>query len=304
MTLADLKGQIESKTLSGDLIVFQIDKDDFIPTQYIREMSLVTGREVEYLSEIDSLCTPVISIFGEEHTVPTTLRVFTTDVLDCSAEIILKEKFLVIVTKEIDKNSVDLFKNSTIIIPKLSDWQIKDYVYSLAEGVSTKDLDWLISLFSNNLYRLENELTKLSIFTENERDYLFKDLKTDGAYSDVSQYNIFNLSNALSVKDVATVMRLYDEMEKMGVSEFGLLAILLKTFKNIMMVQTQNTPTAEYALMDSKQFYAINKLPKVYTREQLMKIFMFLSDIDRQVKSGELPTDIMIDYMIIKILSM
>lgn len=304
MTIADIKKQIESRTLSGDLIIFHIDKDDFIPNQYVREMSDITGRDTEYLSEIDSLCVPSFSIFGEEHLTPTTLRVHITDKMECTSDLLLNEKFLVIITKEISKDASDVFKNHIVTIPKLSDWQIKDYVYSMAEGVSSKDLDWLISLTGSNLYRLENELTKLSIFTETERGYLFKDLKDDGAYSDLSSYNIFALSNALSTKDLKTVEVVYHELEKMGVSEFGLLAILLRTFKNLMMVKTQASPTAEQSLMDSKQFYAINKLPKVYTTEQMIKIFMFLSDLDRQVKSGELPTEIMIDYMLVKILSM
>lgn len=304
MTLSELKNQIENKSLVDSFIIFHYDKDDFIPRQYITEMAEVTGRDIEYMEEIDSLCQPSFSIFGEETLSPVTLRVFSVDEFACSYASLENETFLVILTKKIDDETAKLFNNYIISVPKLVDWQIKDYAYSVAEGVPSKDIDWLISLYGADLHRLTQELDKLRVFTTDERKYLFNDLKNDGAYTDASTYNIFNLTNALAKRDTGTLSSIYKEMDRVDVNEFGLLTLLLKNFKNIMMVQLQASPTAETALMESKQFYAIKNLPRVYSAEQLTKIFMFLSDIDRQVKSGELPTEIMIDYMIIKILSM
>lgn len=304
MTIIDLKNQIVTKELMDTFIIFQYDKEDFIPRQYINEIAKVTGRDIEYLEEIDSLCQTTFSIFGEETLSPTTLRVFSVDDFSCSYAALSEETFLIILAKKIDENTAKLFSNNIVTVPKLVDWQIKDYAYSIAEGVPPKDIDWLISLYGADLYRLNQELDKFRIFDNEERKYLFTDLKNDGAYTDASTYNIFNITNAMAKKDIATLNSVYHELDRVDVNEFGLLTLLLRNFKNIMMVQLQASPTAETSLMESKQFYAVKNLPKVYSAEQLTKIFMFLSDIDRQVKSGELPTDIMIDYMIIKILSM
>ena len=82
MTIIDLKNQIVTKELMDTFIIFQYDKEDFIPRQYINEIAKVTGRDIEYLEEIDSLCQATFSIFGEEALSPTTLRVFSVD--DCS----------------------------------------------------------------------------------------------------------------------------------------------------------------------------------------------------------------------------
>lgn len=304
MTLAELKQNIESNSVGESLVIFKIDKDDFIPRQYITEMALSLGRDLEYLSEIDSLCVTSFSIFGEEFDTPTTLRVFFTDELEVASNALADQKYLVIITKKLGGEASELYKKHIVEVPKLVEWQIKDYVYSVAEGVANKDLDWLISLYGKDMYRLTNELNKLSIFSPIERQYLFNDLKTDGAYTDVSTYNIFNITNALSKKDMGALMAVYGEIDRVDVSEFGLLALLLRNFKNLMMVQLQLSPTAESSLMDAKQFYAVKNLPKVYTQSQLVDIFTFLCDIDRKVKTGELPTEVMIDYMIIKILSM
>ena len=38
-----------------------------------------------------------------------------------------------------------------------------------------------------------------------------------------------------------------------------------------------------------------------YTKEQLVRIFMFLSSVDYKLKSGELSSEYLIDYVLIKI---
>ena len=54
--------------------------------------------------------------------------------------------------------------------------------------------------------------------------------------------------------------------------------------------------------MTSGQFYAVKKNNiNYYTKEQLVRIFMFLSSVDYKLKSGELSSDYLIDYMLIKI---
>ena len=69
------------------------------------------------------------------------------------------------------------------------------------------------------------------------------------------------------------------------------------------MVQLNSNPTPENTGLDGKQLYAIKKIPRVYSATQLVDIYTMLLDVDRQIKSGELPTDILIDYLITKILS-
>ena len=303
MTLEDLKNQIESGNIPSGLLIFKLEDNDFVARQYITEIAKLSNREIEYLSEIDSLLQDTFSLFESDMEDPSTIRVYITDEFTCVNTKLLEEKFLIVIAGKITDESSEMFKSHMVTMPKLLEWQIKDYVYSTAEGVPTQDLDWLISLYGKDIYRLEQELSKFKLFDINERKYLFSDLKQDGAYTDVSAYNIFNLTNALTTKNLSALSAVYHELDKVDVNEFGLLTILLKNFKNIMMVQLQSNTTPENTLMESKQLYAIKKLPRVFTGEQLVKIFTFLSSLDKLVKIGELPTDIMIDYIIIKILS-
>ena len=65
-----------------------------------------------------------------------------------------------------------------------------------------------------------------------------------------------------------------------------------------------SNPTPESTGMTSGKLYAIKKIPRVYNPDQLVKIFTLLCDIDRQVKEGELPAPLVVDYLTLKILSM
>ena len=99
------------------------------------------------------------------------------------------------------------------------------------------------------------------------------------------------------------ILSVYRELDRVDVNEFGLLTILVKNFRNLIMVQLNSNPTPESTGMSSGQLYAIKKLPKVFSPQQLVKIYDILLDVDRQIKNGELPAEIVIDYMLIKILS-
>ena len=65
-----------------------------------------------------------------------------------------------------------------------------------------------------------------------------------------------------------------------------------------------NNPTPDNTGLDSKQIYAIKKIPKLYSPEQLKNIYTFLCDVDRKLKTGELPVDMKINYVMCKVLTL
>ena len=120
----------------------------------------------------------------------------------------------------------------------------------------------------------------------------------------ITYNNIFIFTNAIASKDYNMLKSIYKEIERADITDFYLLTVLLKNFRNIIMVQLNSNPTPETTGLDSKQMYAIKRIPRVYSPDQLVKIFDFLCDIDRQVKEGELPSQLVVDYLTVKILSM
>ena len=62
-------------------------------------------------------------------------------------------------------------------------------------------------------------------------------------------------------------------------------------------------PAAELPNLSTKQIYAIKKSCGIYTKDQLEKIMLFLYSIDLRVKSGEIETKYLFDYLVDKILT-
>lgn len=304
MTIEALKAEIESGHIQDDFIIIKRNGSDFLTTQYVDNIIRVLNKPPVYIESIDDILYDSFSFFSDEED-DVNIRILDIDKFDIPMEKLGGIKSLIIITNKFaDKEVESQLSNRILTMPKLEEWQVTDYVYSLLDGVDKSDLDWLLSILHNNLYRLDQEMSKLSLFTPGERKYLFKEMRNDGTFNDLSTYNIFNFSNAITHKDINSLKNVYKEISRIDISDFGLLAILLKGFRNILMVQLNPNPTTENTGIESKQLYAIKKIPKAYSPEQIINIFMFLSDIDRQVKSGELPTDILVDYMTVKILSL
>lgn len=306
MTIQDLKSRIENKTLDTDLLVFKVTDSDFLSNQYIREISKLRNQEIQYVESLEGLIEDTFSIFADETAIsPALLRVYKVDQLSYRDILITKIPHLIIVTHKIEDKEFEKTLSPYIVdMPKIEDWQWKDYIYSLGQGADTSDLDWMIRICGKNRDRMDSEISKLTIFTENERKYLFKDIIRDGAFDDLTSYSIFNFTNAITAKDFDGLRRVYKELDRVDINEFGLLTVLLKNFRNILTVQLNSNPTPENTRLDGKQLYAIKKLPRVYSAEQLVKIFEFLCEVDSQIKTGNLPVDILIDYLVIKILNM
>lgn len=306
MTLQDLKQQIELNSVTDDLIIMKETEDDFISRQYIAAIAAKKNVEINFVDSIDEVLVDSGSIFlFEQEKTDVKLNVLRSEVFVWGDSKITKLKNLIIVVSKFsDKSLEKMFEKYIVAIPKIENWMLKDYVYSTTEGIDHSQMDWLMNLCGKNIHRLQQELDKIYLFNENERKYVFSDMVNDGSFDDLSSYSIFNFTNAIVSKDYSSLLSIYKELTRMDVNEFGLLTILLRNFRNLIMVQLSANPTPESTGMDSKQLYAIKRIPKVYTSDQLVNVYLILLDIDKMIKSGELDTSIVIDYLLTKILSM
>ena len=112
------------------------------------------------------------------------------------------------------------------------------------------------------------------------------------------------MTNAILKKDLVAISHIFKDIENIDVEPIGLVTILYNNFKNVINVQLSNNPTADKLGMKSNQFNAIRYNCGYYSKESLNKILEILTNIDKQIKIGEMPIDILVDYLIIKILSL
>lgn len=307
MTIQELKKQIENKSLSDDIILFKnLDSSNLIINQYISEIAKIHNQEIEYIESLDMILSDKGSLFYENtNEIEPNLRVLhINEYKYIPISINHLKSVIIIINKFENKEAEKQCEAFTVVIPKLESWQLKDWVYSVAEGVPSDRLDWLLSICGNNIDRIRQTIEKICLFNVVERKYLFEAMIQEGEFDDLSPFGIFNYTSAITSRDIDSLTSIYKEIEAVDINEFGFLKILHQNFKNLLLVQLNVNPTPENTGIEPKRLWAIKKQPRVYSPEQLVSIFEFICDIDRQVKEGDLPTEIMRDYITTKILSM
>lgn len=282
MTIQELKQQIEDKTITDDGLVFYYKTDRFLVDQYVKEISKICNRPIVYFEDVPK----VDSVWGEID--DGNLSVVVCD--KCENTNI--PKHCIVITKTKIDNCIEF--------PELEQWQIKDYVNSICDGANQSLLDKLVE-FNKNMYGLQNELDKVCIFDEVIRKTISDEFVNNNIFHNLSNVEIFDFSNAVQNKNSLNVASLYKGMDKEPMSFVGLMT---KQFRNMVNVYLQNNPTTENTGLKDKQIWAIKNVCKQYTKQEVFNKFKFLLNIDYRLKCGELPADIIFDYVLVKLFSL
>jgi DNA polymerase III delta subunit len=301
LLLEDLKQQIESSNIKNKFIIFKGEKT-FIARQYTNAIAHKVGREVEFVEDVNTVLNNSFDIFqvNEESD---TVRVFNCDTFVFGNPKLSDEEYLFIICKKIDKDTETTFKQYVVEIPDLVEWQIKDYLYSTVDGVETKYLDWLINVCNKDIDRIQLEVDKLLIFEPNQRQKVFQQMVEDNALADVSDKTIFDFISALVKKDKKLLRDIYEDIDSIDIEDIGVVTLLYNNFKKYIQVWMQNNPTPENTGLSSKQIWAINRLPRVWSTNQLIDIMTLVTGMDYRLKTGAIPVNMIRDYLVVNLLS-
>lgn len=281
MNIEELKGRIESRSISDDMLVFVYKTSRFLINHYIKEIADTTKKTVVYLDDIPNY--GMFDVVDNE-----ILYVIFVDEFDGGFNM----KNHIIATKKTS------YKDS-IVFPELEHWQIVDYARGICSGADESVVDNVVSS-NKDLFCLDNELHKISIFDEKIRDTLSKEFLSDGAFINIDSVDPFDFINSVQASDLKRVSSMYSGYEKDPMSFIGLMC---NQFRNMVNVCLQKNPTEENTGLKSKQIYAIKKASEKYSRERIYKIFKFLISLDEKLKLGNLPMECLFDYVLVKVLS-
>lgn len=292
--LEKLKLNIENNDLENHFIVYKCDKSsEFITYQYADLFCKNNDLEIKSIESAYDI--PNNGLFGS---ISNYLFLYHVESLNEDLQIdVSTNNFIWVVCNKINAKYKKLYENSIVEIPKLQEWQIKDFITSKCNGLKEKEVDELFSYYKNDLFRLDNELDKINLIGNYQkvREQLFVD---------VSNFNVFDITNAIVKRDKAALSNIYKEIDSIDVDSFGFISILITNFKHIIDIQLAKNATAESVGVSGKQFWAIkNYSCGYYNRKELMEIYSFLNGLDYKIKTGELDTSILIDYIICKILT-
>lgn len=306
MTIRELKTQIESGAVTHDLIILKDTENSFLSTQYIDAIAKANNLKLNYIDDISSLLAESNSLFGPAESVNSAqLNVVKSDVFIWVDKAIASLKDVIVVVHRFDNDTLEKeYEKYIVSIPNIERWMILDYVYSIVPGVDQRALEWLIDLCGTNYYRLQQEIDKVLLFREDERKYLFEGMIQDGAVEDLSTNTILDFTSAIMSRDLPKLQAVYREINRIDVDGPYLLSILLSNFKSYVTVRLTSNPTPETTGFDSKRIYAVTMASRCYSTTQILNIYEFLLEVDRRLKTGEIPDSVVVDYITTKVLSM
>lgn len=300
LNLSEVKTDLENnKDIDQFLIFYYEDTTDYIPVQYAKALARIRNSEILYVNELDE-----INSSPDPFSEPTSnLYVYKTDSLERIPAKYLQNN-LIIITPKLLKDVEKEYDEYILRIPKLEEWQIVDYIKTVSPGLTQDEMEWLVRTYKSNMYRVELEVDKLKPFSENARQYIFEDFYVDHVFETLSEYGIFDFTSAIQGKDLKTISNILSDINHIDIEPTGLITLLCANFKKLIKVWLNKSPTPENTGLKSNQIWAINKLSRTYTKEQLVKVFELVSDMERRLKTGEMPEELIIDYLTVKILSM
>ena len=264
--MIDIKSFKESIELGNPyhkLLIIVYSDTKFVAEQYAHQIAINNDSPIDNVESIEDVMSSLSNVFGNAQ-----LKVLTVDKFQCDDILLTKVKGAIIITNKVEKETSKLFSDYILEIPKLENWQIEDYALTLAKGVREADVLSLVSACDFDLNRIDNELAKLTIFNEANRQFLFQQFTERGAFPTAEKFTIFSLSNALLSKNIDDVKSILNHIDEIDVNPLALLSIMYKNVANVISVQFDSRATAESLGMSSGQFYAIKKNNINYSSNQ------------------------------------
>lgn len=184
------------------------------------------------------------------------------------------------------------------------DW-LKERTKNLNLQLSNEAADMLLGDFSCNLWRLNKELEKLTVFSQgNLVDKSIVNQLVPQVFND----NIFQTIDALAKKNIRLANKLIAVQLSLGTSDQQLLAMVAYQFRNIALLKIlMHQGIAKSKLPQASQLhpYVVQKTTGFadnFTGQQLNKIFYILHRVDTAIKNGKIPPKVGLDILAAQII--
>lgn len=281
MTNEQLKQKIENKSLDDSILVMVYKNNKYICNSYIDAICKMKNLEKQYIKSIYEVPDGNDFFDGEDKVL------YVLDVEKLTENPTEDLKNLVILTKSVPQDlSVDYIE----MVEPTND-HIISYVAMRLPGLNEDMIRWLCNICKYDIYRLDQECKKLEQFPVGSQSQMFMLMNEDNAYSDLSENNIFNFTNAILKRDLKTVGDLIKELDTADLEPLGCVTILLNKFRKMVDFLLNPKATPQSCGMTEKQFYYLKKHPDKYCEfksEEVINNIIFLSNVDYQIKSGNL----------------
>lgn len=188
----------------------------------------------------------------------------------------------------------------------LIDW-IQDYIKAKGKIIKQDNAQVLIDIVGENRSMLEDQLEKICVFLNKEKEISIENIQQ--VSSQLKQFNIFDLQNAIGVKDKAKSISIANNLLDNGAEPIFIIAMLTRYFTGLAKVKelrSKSTPDQVAArIVGTHPYYFDNyvKARNLYSDSRLVDVFRALLNADVSTKTSSLDGKTIVTILISEILN-
>ena len=201
-------------------------------------------------------------------------------------------------------------KNFLFEAKELKGNNLIDWLISIAEEkekkLSEENAQVMVDIVGENRSMLEDQLEKICVFLNKEKEISLESIKQIS--SELKQFNIFDLQNAIGLKDKAKALTVANNLLDNGAEPTFIITMLTRYFTGLAKIpelQSKNTPLQEAArIVGTHHFYYPNyiKARELFSDVKLVEVFRVLLKADISVKTTSADDKTIITLLIAEIL--
>lgn len=185
-----------------------------------------------------------------------------------------------------------------------------DWLMSIAEEkgkkLSDENAQVLVDIVGENRNMLQDQLEKICVYLSKEKEITIESIQQ--VSSELKQFNIFDLQNAIGLKDKSKSLTVAYNLLDNGAEPTFIITMLTRYFTGLAKVtelKTKNVPLQEAArIVGTHHFYypGYVKARTLYSDEKLVEVFRSLLKADVSVKTTTADDKTIITLLIAEIL--
>jgi len=183
---------------------------------------------------------------------------------------------------------------------QLRRWIVKE-VENRRSKIEAGAVTKLIEYIGNDLWRMSNELDKLTAYS---REFTAENIEL--LVNPQIQSNIFTMIEFLARKELKTATREFYKLLNSGQNELYILTMIIWQYRNLLIVKdlaerSKSTNSWSLAKKASISPFVVQKclyLRERYTLSELKKIYQTLSDFDIKIKTGKIESRTALELLI------
>lgn len=194
-------------------------------------------------------------------------------------------------------------KDTAIEFTRLNDQVLTKYIQKEAPFFTDDMCKELIDVCDGDYGRILLEIDKMRQYCNAEKvkgDYVFRKFIDEGVIYNAPYDAIFDFVAAFLERTPSKAYDLLQQSKAIGEANLTLLAVLYNNIKTLLQVQSTNDCKAA----GINKWQANNVLPFKgnYKNGELVKAMKMIRDVEKGIKTGTMPDDLAVEYIMVSIM--